>query len=232
MIVTHEKVNSEGRWLLRFDEEYFRSLRYSQRERLIKRHMLEVLKWGSKVSDADLLNGQGKSALDVGCAYGYVVEVLESLGYHAYGVDISKYSLKKAKQFYSADFIVCDVQEPLPFKKDSFDLLTSFGVIEHLTHPSRALENMFASCRGTMICTTPNRIVEKPLKQIARDFDQTHINVRTQKEWESIIKKLNSSFFKIEPFLDASLRVAGKPLFFKAFKIPRFGLDLRILIRK
>jgi 2-polyprenyl-3-methyl-5-hydroxy-6-metoxy-1,4-benzoquinol methylase len=194
--------------------------------------MLEVLKWGSKVSSSDLLNGHGKIALDVGCAYGYVVDVLESLRYHAYGIDISKYSVKKAKRFYSADFIVCDVQENLPFKKDAFDLVTCFGVIEHLTYPSRALENMFSSCRGIVICTTPNRIVEKPLKQIARDFDQTHINVRTQKEWESIIRKLNSSFFKVEPFLDASLRVADKPLFFKSFKIPYFGLDLRILIRK
>lgn len=199
---------------------------------MIKRHILEALKWGSKVSNSDLLNGQGKTALDVGCAYGYAVDVLEKLRYDAYGVDISKYSLKKGKKFFSADYLVCDVQEGLPFKENVFDLVTCFGVIEHLTYPLWAIKNMFTSCKGMIICTTPNRIVEKPVKKIIRDFDETHINVKTQKEWERYIKNLNCSFFKVEPFLDASLRVKDKLLFFKSFKIPYFGLDLRILIKK
>jgi SAM-dependent methyltransferase len=199
---------------------------------VIKRHILDTLKWGSKVSNSNLLNGQAKTALDVGCAYGYAVDILETLGYNAYGVDISKYSVKKAKKFYSADFLVCDVQKGLPFKENAFDLLTCFGVIEHLTYPLVAIRNMFTTCRGIVICTTPNRIVEKPVKKIIRDLDETHINVKTQKEWERYIKNLDCSFFKIEPFLDSSLRVADRLLFFKSFKIPYFGLDLRILIKK
>lgn len=199
---------------------------------MIKRHILEALNWGSKVSNFDLLNGQGKTALDVGCAYGYAVDVLETLGYDAYGVDISKYSLEKGKEFFSADFLVCDVQKGLPFKENVFDLVTCFGVIEHLTYPLWAIKNMLTSCKGMIICTTPNRIVEKPVKKIIRDFDETHINVKTQKEWKRYIKNLNCTFFKVEPFLDASLRVKDKLLFFKSFKIPYFGLDLRILIKK
>ena len=199
---------------------------------MIKRHILEALKWGSKVSNSNFLNGRGKTALDVGCAYGYAVDVLENLGYDAYGVDISKYSIKKAKEFFSADFLVCDVQKGLPFKENVFDLVTCFGVIEHLTYPLWAIKNMFTSCKDMIICTTPNRIVEKPVKKIMRDFDETHINVKTQKEWETCIKNLNCSFFKVEPFLDASLKVKDKLLFFKSFKIPYFGLDLRILIKK
>ena len=34
----------------------------------------------------------GKTALDVDCAYGYGVDVLESFGYNACGVDVPKYS--------------------------------------------------------------------------------------------------------------------------------------------
>lgn len=217
---------------MQFDEEYFRNLKYSQKKRVIKRHVLESLKWGSRASNSNLLNGQGKTALDVGCAYGYAVEILETLGYDAYGVDISKYSLRKAKEFSSTDFIVCDVQKGLPFKKNAFDLVTCFGVIEHLTYPLWAIKNMFTSCKGMIVCTTPNRIVEKPVKKIIRDFDKTHINVKTQKEWERHINNLDCSFFKVEPVLDASLRVKDKLLFFKSFKIPYFGLDLRILIKK
>jgi 2-polyprenyl-3-methyl-5-hydroxy-6-metoxy-1,4-benzoquinol methylase len=193
---------------------------------------LETLKWGSKVSNSDLLNGQGKTALDVGCAYGYGIDVLQTLGYNTYGVDISKYSLKKAKEFFSAGFLVCDVQKGLPFKENVFDLITCFEVIEHLAHPLWAIKNMFTLCKGMIICTTPNKILEKPVMKIMRDYDRTHINVKTQKEWKRYIKNLNCSFFNVETFFDASLRVKDKLLFFKSFKMPYFGLSLRILIKK
>ena len=54
-----------------------------------------------------------------------------------------------------------------------------------------------------------------------------------KEEWKEIIEQnLNCRFFKIEPVLDASLKTQDKLLFFKSLKIPYFGLDLRILIKK
>jgi len=222
---------------LQFGEEYFRNLKYSQRKGLVKRHILETLKWGAKVSNSDILNGQGKTALDVGCAYGYGaygygVDVLQTLGYDACGVDVSKYSPKKAKESFSADFLACDVQKGLPFKENAFDLITCFEVIEHLEHPLWALKNMFASCKGMIILTTPNKVVEKQIMKIMRDYDRTHINVKAEKEWKRYIKNLNCGFSNVETFFDASLRVKNKLLFFKSFKMPYFGLSLRILIKK
>lgn len=218
---------------MHFNEKYYRNLKYSQKEHLIRKHILDVLRWGSKVGETDLLDGKGKTALDVGCAYGYGIDVLESFGYDAYGVDISEHSIRIAKKSHEADFVVCDVQKEVPFRKAVFDLVTCYGVLEHLLHPLQALKSMFAVCRETMICTTPNRIVEKPVKKVIGDYDETHVNVKTQKEWEEhISENLNCSFFKIEPFLDASIRVANELLFFRPFKMPYFGLDLRILIKK
>jgi SAM-dependent methyltransferase len=216
---------------LQFGEEYFRNLRYTKRELLIRKHILENLKWGSRVAKSNLLDGHGKTALDVGCAYGYAVDILGSLGYDACGVDISSYGIRRAKKLYLADFLICDVQKGVPFKKDSFDLLTCFEVIEHLAYPLRAIRNMLASCKGIMICTTPNRTVEKPIKKVVRDFDETHVNVKTKNEWKRHIENLNCSSFTIETYFDANLRVRDK-LLFKSFKIPYFGLNLRILIRK
>jgi SAM-dependent methyltransferase len=201
---------------------------------VVKRHFLEVLNWASKCSGVNFFNGKGKTALAVGCGYGYEVELLTSFGYDAYGIDISKFGIKKAKgRLDVPDFVVCDVQRGVPFRDGTFDLLTCFGVLEHIDYPMRALKNMSAVCKDTIICTSPNRLVEKPMKQLTRDVDETHINVKSQREWEQAInEKLDKNFLKIEPFFDASLRVAGKLLFFKSFKIPYFGLDFRILIRK
>jgi SAM-dependent methyltransferase len=219
---------------LSFEKEYFKNRKYSSRECVVKRHFLEVLNWASKCSGVDFFNGNGKTALAVGCGYGYEVDILTSFGYDACGIDISKFGIKKAKESsIMTDFVVCDVQNGIPFKEGIFDLLTCFGVLEHLNYPLRALKNMSAVCKDAIICTSPNRVVEKPLKQFTRDVDETHISVKSQKEWEQAInEKLDKNFLKIEPFFDASLRAAGKLLFFKSFKIPYFGLDFRILIRK
>lgn len=218
---------------MQFEKEYFKNFEYSQRELLIKRHVMEVLRWGSRFSNSNLLNGRGKRALDVGCAYGYAIDLLKSLDYDSYGVDISKYSIEQAKKkIPTADFAVCDVQRSLPFKNRLFDLITCFEVLEHLTNPLQAIKNMYGSCRGTMIYTTPNKVVEKPIKKILRDFDKTHINVKTPQEWEKCLhENLQCSTVKVEPFFDANLRVRDKLLFFKSLKIPYFGLDIRILIK-
>lgn len=218
---------------MQFEKEYFRDFKYPQRERLIKRYVLEVLKWGSEVSESNLLSGKGKTALDVGCAYGYAVDVLESYGYDAIGVDISKYSVKQAKKTCPTNFVVCDVQKTFPFKNKVFDLVTCFEVLEHLTHPLEAIKNMFKSCKQIMICTTPNKAVERPIKEIVRDFDKTHISLKVPWEWkEHIQENLKCSLVEVEPFFDASLRVADKLLFFRSFKVPYFGLDIRILIKR
>jgi SAM-dependent methyltransferase len=219
---------------LNFEKQYFENRKYSSRECVVKRHFLEVLNWASKCSGVNFFNGKGKTALAVGCGYGYEVELLTSFGYDAYGIDISKFGIKKAKgRLGVPDFVVCDVQRGVPFRDGTFDLLTCFGVLEHIDYPMRALKNMSAVCKDTIICTSPNRLVEKPMKQLTRDVDETHINVKSQREWEQAInEKLDKKFLKIEPFFDASLRVAGKLLFFRSFKIPYFGVDFRILIRK
>src|SRR3972149_9221598 len=82
---------------MHFEKSYFNYLNYSQKEQMIKRHVLESLKWASKVLHRDLLNGTGKRALDVGCAFGYGVSLLRSLGYDAFGTDISSYGLIQGK---------------------------------------------------------------------------------------------------------------------------------------
>jgi 2-polyprenyl-3-methyl-5-hydroxy-6-metoxy-1,4-benzoquinol methylase len=219
---------------LRYEKEYFEKTNYSQRGQLIMKHVAEVLRWGSKPSHINLLDGHGKTALDVGCAYGYGVTVLEMLGYDSCGVDISEYSVSQAKKANpDVDFAVCDAQVGLPFDVNAFDVVTCFEVLEHLSNPLRAIRNMLGSCRQVMIFTTPNRAVEKPVKKIVRDFDRTHVSGRTPQEWKSDLSKIAQiSEVRVESFLDSNLRVSNKLLFFKSFKIPYLGLDTRILIRK
>ena len=192
-------------------------------------HVFESLKWASKVLHLDLLNGNNRNALDIGCAFGYGVNVLRSLGYDAWGTDVSSYGLIQGKERLKENvFVVCDAQENLPFKK-KFDLITCFEVLEHLVTPSRALQNMYDSSDGIVLCTTPNKTVEKIVKKILKGFDKTHINVKTPSEWEELIRRtLKCRFVDIQCFVDSSFQIANAS-FYKSLKLP-FGMETRILI--
>jgi 2-polyprenyl-3-methyl-5-hydroxy-6-metoxy-1,4-benzoquinol methylase len=216
---------------LQFEKDYFSYLNYSTKGKLIAHHVLESLRWASKVLNQDLLKGAGKSALDVGCAFGYGVGALRSLGYEAWGTDISSYGLTQArKNVNEGVFLVCDVQHKLPFAK-RFDVVTCFEVLEHLENPAMALRNLCEASDNVVLCTTPNKTVEQFFKKLVRNFDKTHINVKTPHEWEALIREtIDCKRVKIECFVDSSFQFANTS-FYKSLKLP-FGMETRIIIKK
>lgn len=216
---------------MQFERSYYTNLAYSRRKKLLKRNFLEVIDWASKLSGFNLLNGKGKRALDVGCAYGYACEILKGNGYETYGIDISRWGAKKAKDNINGQFLICDAETRFPFKTKTFNLITCLDVLEHLDYPVLVLQNMLELCRGVLICTTPNRYVEKPIRTALRDFDKTHKNVKTPLEWKSIIeKRLGHTSFKVETFYDLTLKLGAK-FFFRSFKLPNLGLTTRIVVK-
>lgn len=216
-----------------FEKEYFRNREYRSTEALVKRNVLEVVSWATSVSGTDFFSGRGKKALDVGCAYGYSSQILGTLGYETYGIDVSRWGVKQARTNSHADFLICDAQTPFPFRPESFDLVTCFDVLEHLRFPERAIRNMLDTCRGWLICTTPNRRVEKPVRRIMGDFDETHISAKSPSEWESNIRSLASDkLVKVETFFDLTAKLDDNRVFFKSFKLPTLGLTVRILVKK
>lgn len=217
---------------MQFEKEYFRDRRYALKKELVKRHVLEVVKWASEVLDSNLLDGYGKNALDVGCACGYSSSMLESLGYKTVGVDVSAWGVKQAMRNSGEGALVCDAQSRLPFRENSFDLVTCFDVLEHLLLPLHALRNMLEVCRGVVVCTTPNKTVEGTVRRITQDLDETHISVKSPAEWKKIIAKdMTYKLLKVESFYDINARTANG-LLFKSFKVPKLGLTVRILVKK
>jgi 2-polyprenyl-3-methyl-5-hydroxy-6-metoxy-1,4-benzoquinol methylase len=218
--------------IVAYEKDYFTNRKYTLKQQLVERHVLAVLKWASKRLHENLLDGQGKRALDVGCAYGYTSKVLAGLGYETCSVDISVWGIRQAKGLSGSDFLVCDAQTPMPFKAEPFDLVTCFDVLEHLTQPAKALLGMFEACKGVLVCTTPNKKVEKPVRRLMRDYDKTHINVKAPTAWiECVASNLSPKTLKVEAFYDLALQFGGK-LFFKSFSVPTYGLTVRIAARK
>ena len=220
---------------MKFDKEYFEKLNYSSRESMIKYFGIKVLFWASKKLGRNLFDGRGKRALDVGCSFGYVTSLLKRAGYETYGLDISAYALHEAvRRKVDVFFLRHDIQQSLPFVGRIFDLITCFDVLEHLDNPLKALRNMYRACKGVIICTTPHRLLDKPVRKLVRDHDDTHKSLRTPEEWRRMLIEemgLSPNNVLIESYYDVPIRISNRLLAFKSIRIPKLGLTTRILIR-
>ncbi len=76
--------------------------------------------------------------LDIGCAYGYFVEMAQSAGYDAYGIDASEHAASRAKSRLNGR-IQHGTVETVSFPKKRFDLITMLDVVEHLGDPVKDL---------------------------------------------------------------------------------------------
>ncbi|RJS84435.1 class I SAM-dependent methyltransferase [Candidatus Bathyarchaeota archaeon] len=218
-----------------FGREYFEKMNYSSRGSIIRRFGVKVLTWASKRIGRNLFNGRGKRALDIGCSFGYITSLLKQARYETYGLDISKYALREAiRRNADVFFLRHDVQRSLPFVGRTFDLITCFDVLEHLDDPLKTLKSMYRACKGIIICTTPHRLLDKPIRRLVKDYDDTHKNLRTPGEWRRIFIEemgLSPSKVLIESYYEVPICISNRLLAFKSIRIPKLGLNTRILIR-
>ncbi|MFB3889236.1 MAG: class I SAM-dependent methyltransferase [Candidatus Bathyarchaeia archaeon] len=215
-----------------FGKTYFTNRKYFMKEEQVKQHVFKVIDWASDVSGIDLSDGKGRLALDVGCASGLTSKALTKLGYRTCGIDVSSWAVRQARKTNAGDFLTCDVQAALPFREGSFSLVACFDVLEHLPHPERALRNMIKLCNGTLLCTTPNKLMEKPVRALTRDLDETHISVKSPGEWRNVVNSnLSYSLFKLESFFDITAQLTDR-FMFRSIRLPKVGLTIRMVIRK
>jgi len=74
----------------------------------------------------------GQRVLDVGCGVGALVTALLERGLDAYGVDVPAVAPQWTKAGNDAGRFFSVNAVELPFPDNSFDVVTSFGVIEHI----------------------------------------------------------------------------------------------------
>lgn len=136
-----------------------------------------------------------RTVLDVGCGTGKLVEYLKKCGFEAIGCDKELQAVITSKKMNNIR-VVHGSATKLPFKNNSFDIITSISVIEHLT--PREVEKFIAESKrvlkpnGYIFIVTPNYATPIRLIQKEKWFgysDPTHINFYTPKSFAKILKK-------------------------------------------
>jgi ubiquinone/menaquinone biosynthesis C-methylase UbiE len=118
----------------------------------------------------------GKTYLDVGCGRGETVEFGLGHGVDAYGCDF-------VPQLAGPRILQADA-ESLPYADKSFDYVSCYDVLEHLTIGTEltVLDELFRVCRVELFITTNNKPSHLP------DGTDLHVNKREREVWEQFLR--------------------------------------------
>lgn len=108
----------------------------------------------------DLLHDLGlkppSRVLDAGCGWGVTLEALESSGFQAAGLDISRLTLQAIDR-PGRRLIEADLARPLPPRASGYDAVLALDVIEHLDDDRAAVRRLGTLARpgGRVIVSVP-----------------------------------------------------------------------------
>lgn len=130
-----------------------------------------------QVASAIVRDLHPSSALDAGCAMGFLVEALRDQGVDAHGIDISSYAIGQVREDVRA---FCQEASVLEDFGRRYDLITCIEVAEHLDRPDawRLVENLCRHAECVLFSSTPF------------DFEEeTHRNVQPTEYWVELFAR-------------------------------------------
>lgn len=94
--------------------------------------------------------------IDVGCGIGYFLEEAKKRGWEVYGTEYTEEAIEICSNIGIS--MQKGVLTPSKYDLESFDIITSFEVIEHINNPREELNNFYKLLRkgGLVYLTTPN----------------------------------------------------------------------------
>ncbi len=102
-----------------------------------------------------ILTSNNLTHLDIGCAFGYMIEAAKSAGYNSQGIEISPAADVAIKLGYNVHKLKL---ENAAFPEDFFNLITAVDVLEHIPEPKRWLQECKRIIKkgGVLLLVTPN----------------------------------------------------------------------------
>lgn len=100
---------------------------------------------------------QGGAILDIGCSSGAFLSTMKGPAWQLYGIEMEESTAEKARSKTGAEIFVGDALAA-PYLPGSFDVITTFDVLEHVYSPKEFLAKVFLWLKpgGIYYATMPN----------------------------------------------------------------------------
>ena len=113
------------------------------------------LKWICKA--AGVVPSRELSLLDVGCAGGAFLKAASDFGFKVTGIEPSRWMGDYARSLYNVNVQEGTLTQDM-FRRETFDIVTLWDVIEHLSHPHEVLQTVHDCLKpgGLLVVTYPD----------------------------------------------------------------------------
>ena len=151
-----------------------------------KQHYKNSWDYGINIIDNVINNYSFNTILDAGCGQGDVIKYLLKNGYDCKGVEISDFIVKqKSLELFNRGIIKISSLENIPFDDNSFDIVFSSDVLEHI--PEEKIDIVISElCRVAKydLFLTINL---RP----SSENNKYHITLKSREWWEDKFEKNN-----------------------------------------
>jgi SAM-dependent methyltransferase len=131
---------------------------------------------------SEFVGGPGRRVLDLGCRYGALTEYYAA-GNDVTGVDIDREALEHAEARLGIQALWADLDDPLAFMDETFDVVVIGELLEHIREPDRLIDQAYRVLRpsGRLVGSTPNAFrLKNRLRFLAgrhAEVDPTHLHL-------------------------------------------------------
>jgi SAM-dependent methyltransferase len=115
---------------------------------------------------------KGRRLLDVGCGYGFFLNLAKDQGWKVYGVELSEDACQFAQKKLELD-IFCGGLKEASFPSDYFDAVTLWNVLDHMTDPQQQLLEIRRILKndGLLFLRLPNFLFQEKARRISDAVD-------------------------------------------------------------
>ena len=152
---------------------------------------------------------RGTRLLEIGSGLGHLVGQLDCR-FETAALDVNQWALARSKAVTPRTLLQVASAEDLPFADRSFGVVIIKHVVEHLSHPGRAIAELgrVMAPGGALILSTPNLAsLSRPWKggNWIGYHDPTHISLKPPSEWLSMLKEAGFKLTRVfaDGFWDA-----------------------------
>lgn len=157
----------------------------------------------------------GGKFLDVGCNLGFAVEAARQCGFEATGIELSKQAVEKAQeQFPGCRFFATSSME-FAKRGETFDLIYSSEVIEHVPDPVAFVESLRALLKpgGALFLTTPDAghfLKPRKLEEWKEVRPPAHIIWYDRRALDALLKRHGFTDTSCWPSLKPTLKMVAR----------------------